>query len=429
MVTMPHWPLGLWKKNNNNTLQVMHKIMHLLGNQHLNLPPIIHIAGTNGKGSSVAFLKAIFEKAKYKVQTYTSPNLIFFNERIYANGDYISDDELYILAERVRIICDENNIQPSFFEATTAIAFLFFAQIKSDVLIIETGMGGRLDATNIIQSNIASIITPISMDHMEYLGANILAIANEKSGILKENSGGIVISYQEPEVYELLFQKCDLLSINPIGFGYDFGISKNENDDFCNYIDHKNLISLQNISLRGDHQLINTASCIAAIKQTKIDKLYNITDSHIIEGLSSAKWAGRIEKVNNKSITMLKNSTTNFWLDGAHNEAGALALSSWIKDNFKEPFFLILGMTKNRDVASFIKYFEDIVDKIFAVNIKSEPSSYRSEYLVKALQSNLLNVEDGNTLEDALEEIIALKPKHVIITGSLFLISDFYKLN
>ncbi|MBP7189774.1 MAG: bifunctional folylpolyglutamate synthase/dihydrofolate synthase, partial [Rickettsiaceae bacterium] len=184
MVYMPHWPTAPLKPSESGLENVI-KLLNALANPHLNLPPTIHIAGTNGKGSTAAYFRAIFESAGYKVHCYTSPHLIDFNERIVLASDMISNDYLFDICERTRIKAEELSIQPKIFEGTTVAAFLAFAEVKADVLILETGMGGRLDPTNVVPAPALTVLTPVSFDHMEYLGPTLPIIAAEKGGIIR----------------------------------------------------------------------------------------------------------------------------------------------------------------------------------------------------------------------------------------------------
>ncbi len=188
MVSLPDWPkISLWKKPRRTNLDAMLHILEQLDNPHQKLPPVIHVAGTNGKGSTIAMLASIFQKAGYKTDCYTSPHMLEFNERININGRPVSDAHLDDILTRTRLACKKIGIEPSFFEGTTAAAFLAFSESKSDILLLETGLGGRLDCTNVIEKPLATIITSISKDHTEVLGDNILQIASEKAGIIKKD--------------------------------------------------------------------------------------------------------------------------------------------------------------------------------------------------------------------------------------------------
>jgi dihydrofolate synthase/folylpolyglutamate synthase len=423
---MPHWPVGNWNHKAKYTLEYPLKLSAALGNPHLKLPPTIHVAGTNGKGSSIAMLKAIFEAAGYRVHTYASPHLVDFNERIILAGEKISDDYLYQIMERTRqaaIIIGED--PQFFFEGITIAAFLAFSEIEADILLLETGVGGRLDATNIIINPLLSLITPISYDHMNLLGNTLSLIAAEKSGIIKPHCP-CVIAPQADRVYEVLLGKCDELNSSSFCYEYDFGIEKLENG-FIYF--SKNLeYEFPKISLQGDHQLINAGCVVAAI--TLINEKYNINIDQIIKGLQNTKWPCRIQKINPKKYSKFVSSNISIWLDGAHNDAGAMVLANWIKDNLKEPVYLILGMTKNRDVEKFCSFFTGLIESGYTVRVLSEVSSYNAENLQIQAQKSGINFLATDSLQDALDSInkLNIQSANIIITGSLYLTADFLKL-
>lgn len=423
---MPHWPPVPWNKNVKYDLENMTKLLKALGNPHLNLPSTIHIAGTNGKGSSVALLSAIFTAANYKVHTYTSPHLVEFNERIVLRGEKIFDDYLYEICERTRQAAESINLEPRFFEGITAAAFLAFSEVKADILILETGLGGRLDATNIIKEPILTLITPISYDHMEHLGYTLLAIAAEKAGIIKPKVP-CVISSQVDEVYPVFFDQCQQLLSPAFAYGYDFGITKTANG-FTYSSKHHN-IDLPPPALLGDHQLINAASVIAAIGL--LNQRFNINISQITTGLKTVKWPARIQKIDYLKYANLTGNHISIWLDGAHNSNGAQVLASWAKDNLKEPIYLILGITKNRNIEDFCYHFQHIATAGYAVKVLSEPSSYSAETLAERAGATGINFTAAESLEEAIRQIGTLsnKPANIIICGSLFLAADFLSIN
>lgn len=426
MVSMPHWPVPIWHKAEYN-LQNILRVLDFLYSPHLSLPPVIHIAGTNGKGSSAAYLRAIFEYAGYKVHCYTSPHLLEFNERIVLRSEKISDSYLFEICEHARIATSKANIDLRFFEGVTAAAFLAFSETPADVLILETGMGGRLDCTNIVPNPILTIITDISYDHMEYLGPTIDIIASEKAGIIKHKTP-CAISNQAEEVFDVLFSKCDELEARSIAFGYDFGITKKINgfnilgigcDDF----------TFNFPNLEGNHQIMNAATVIAGLaalnsnnKESHLinNDIFNISLNTVNKSLTNTKWPGRIQKI---TTTKYKNE---IWADGAHNSSGVLVLSEWAKENLSN-FSIILGMTKNRNVHDFLMPFKNLVSKVFCVQVMSEPSSYTSEKLAKLADTPGINVIACDSIDHALLEAEKLKLP-TLVTGSLFLVADVFKL-
>jgi dihydrofolate synthase/folylpolyglutamate synthase len=419
---MPHWPIPPWQKITKYDLSRVTAILKVLDDPHLKLPPVIHIAGTNGKGSSAAMLKSIFEQAGYKAHVYTSPHLIEFNERIVLQGEKISDEYLYEICERTRMACDKIGLDPSFFEGTTAAAFLAFAETPADIVILETGLGGRLDATNVVPSPIATLIAPISFDHMEYLGSDLKTIAGEKAGIIKRGVP-CVISAQVEEVYQVFFVICNKIEAPAFCYEYDFGVKKTEQGFL--YLSQNLSAEFSNPSLKGDHQIINAASVIALI--SLINDRFKINNEAINRGLQKASWPGRIELVVSSKAKDSVSDNIRIWLDGAHNSGGAQVLSDWIREELvDEDVYLILGMTKNRNVEQFSSYFQKLIKKGFGVRVLSEPSSYSAEEV--ASRAGQL-FEPADSMEDAIREISKIvdpsKRSNIIICGSLFLIADF----
>ena len=420
MVHMPHWPLPFYNSERKYDLERIALILEKLGNPQDKLPPTIHIAGTNGKGSTLAFLEAIFKKAGYKAHKYTSPHLLNFNERIVINNQMIDNDQLYYYTERVRVICEEHNIDPTFFEGVTAVAFLAFSEIESDILLLETGLGGRIDPTNIVTNKILNIIGSISYDHTEYLGNSLKLIAGEKAGIITKNTP-CVISNQTKEVYEVLFDFCARKNLDPFSCSYDFSIEKTQNG--FKYLEKDIELNLPNPSLAGDHQILNASTAIAGIMRIK--DLYNISEQHIIDGITSTKWRSRLEKIS--SGILYKNyPNADIWIDGAHNPDGARILRNWLEDNYLDrDIFLIIGLTKGRNVKDFIKPFENIAKNIYGILVRSEPSAYSSSEL-KEKSDDI--IEEADDIKDACNKISTKSKKPLIlITGSLYLLGDMQK--
>lgn len=414
---MPHWPIKFNQHPHRIDLSPMQKLLQHLGDPHKKLPPVIHVAGTNGKGSSSALLESIFKKAGYKVHLYTSPHIREFNERIKIAGNRIEDDYLFDILEKIRAIYEKENLDNSFFEITSAAAFLAFAENEADITILETGLGGRLDATNVIENPLATIITPISLEHTEYLGPNTRIIAGEKAGIIKPNSP-CIISAQEDIVFDVLLSKCEEMNAPSIAFSYDFMIEKLE-DEFT--LEGQNFTK-QNFpfpNLLGDHQILNAGVIIAGILSGAF-KGFNITKEHIISGIKNINWPARMEKIKIKGKEII--------LDGAHNESGTNALANWMRSNFTDGgISVILGTTNNRNVEALTRPFVGLVDNIFTIQVKSEASAYMPEKLAELMIPLGINAHPCDDLEEAIERALEAS-KHVVVTGSLFLAADVYKL-
>lgn len=425
---MPSWPkIPLWPKQISNEEKIANTLAILdeLDNPHHKLPPTIHVAGTNGKGSTVAMLRAVFMAAGLKVDIYTSPHLIEFNERIQLNGKNISDEYILSLLDQVKYACDKLSIEPGLFQATTIAAFLAFSENKSDIVILETGLGGLYDTTNIISHPIATIITPISYDHMEHLGNTLESITYNKAGIIKPNCPAI-ISAQTDIAHKILAKRCRELQSPAAFYEYDFGIKIH--DTSFSYVSSNHKIDLPLPNLPGHHQLVNAATVIATILM--LNQKFNVTQDHIVKGLTNIKWPGRIEKVD--SLLMQSGIKANIYLDGAHNVAGAKSLSLWIQDKLKGPVYLIVGMTRGRDIEAFCSEFSNITEEIRCVTVLSEPSAYNATTMVDKLQSAGIKSIASKSLEDAIKSITSNHHDcdiNIIITGSLFLIGDFKRSN
>jgi len=424
MVSLPHWPNSPISNVTKYDLSRIESLLELLSSPHLRLPPVIHIAGTNGKGSTAAFLKSIFESANKKVHRYTSPHLVEFNERIVVSSEKISDGYLYELCERVRLVSEANALEPTLFEATTAAAFLAFAENPADVVILEVGIGGLLDSTNVIPHPLISIITPISFDHMNILGETMKEIAAQKAGIIKPGMP-CVISAQTDEALDVLLAKCQKVSSPAIAYGYDFGVEKT--DDGFNFLSKAVNFKLPTPSLIGDHQIINGATVVAALSLGQ--KVFNFSQEEFSKGLQNVYWPARIQKISPAKYAHIISDEIQIWVDGAHNEHGAKVLASWLKEELRQDVALVFGLTKNRDVAKILYYFKDVCSNIFTVPVVSEPLSYCAQSLSDIAQKAGIITIPCLSLEDALTKIGKDLPKHnILIAGSLFLAADFFKL-
>ena len=423
---MPHWPIPYGEPEIDENLQRMKSLLAAIGNPQNNLPKIIHIAGTNGKGSVAAFIKTILSSANFKVHSYTSPHISRFNERINLNGKEIDDGFLYEVIEKVRINCPDN-LRPTFFEATTAAAFLAFSQVPADFIIVECGMGGMLDATNVFDDIELAVITPISPDHMEFLGNDIGEIAAHKAYIMKKNRKTI-IGPQAKEALAIL--KLYAVQIDSPVFCYE------ENYDFDGdghnlvYID----IASQNLnyyalpSLQGAHQISNASIAIAAVKNLSESI---ISDEIISDAISKTIWPGRLELITSGKLVDILGTDSELWIDGAHNIGGAFAMSIWMKEMPDDKSnILIVGKTAKKDQKPFLRQFKNIADKVFAVKVEGEPKSEEAQIVTNAAIEVGLNCEKAEDLLDAISKISLISgKKRVLICGSLYLQNDLKKYN
>lgn len=426
MVWLPHWP-RVGEVIIKEGLTRISKMLDALGNPERTMPPVMHFAGTNGKGSTIAFVHSILESAGLKVHVYTSPHLLRYNERIRLCGQEIEDGYLKSLLEECRIISEKNNIDVSFFEGTTAAAFLAFSRTRADIVLLETGLGGRLDATNIISNPLLSVITPISLDHMAILGDDVKKIAYEKACIIKRNIP-CVVSIQTPEVHNVIEKYAAKQNSSLFRYEYDFGC-KIQRDGFIYQSDDMEL-ELGKPSLPGYHQFINASTAIAAIGCLSSIK---ITPENIKRGVSKASWKGRLQRIEQGALAKTIPKDWQLWVDGAHNEGGAFALSSWLKEQDNEYVnVVVLGMTKNRDIEKFIRYFKGSLDCVIGVPVYSEPMSYSGSVVARAVQELGIKAFESKDVKESIQFLVKKYAKskvRILITGSLFLVSDFFVAN
>ncbi len=319
-------------------------LLNRLGHPQRHIPPVFHVAGTNGKGSTIAIIQSLLHHMGYRTHRYISPHLMNINERIMVKDQYVDDESLH---EALSIVDCYAPSGTTFFEKITAAAFILFHEIPADFVLLETGLGGRLDATNVIDRPLCSIITPISLDHQDYLGATLSLIAREKKGILKPH-GLSVIAKQQDDIMHM-FHECDMV------YGRDF---------YCDppMTRMKGLpdpIDQRHLSLKGVHQHINTSTALAALHVTGLLPNQTIID----QSLSDVYWPGRLQMING-------------WLiDGAHNMAGFEVLQQFLKDSDKIPFPVIFAMKKDKDLSclSLIKnyihtlYFVELGDDFYKI--------------------------------------------------------------
>ena len=374
-------------------------LMKKFNNPQNTLRNVIHIAGTNGKGSTASFLKEILENHKLTVNLYTSPHLINFNERIRIKNKLISGEKLIKILEEVET---KNENKPiTFFEITTAAAIIAFNKYPSDVNIIETGLGGRLDATNIIENKKLTIITKIGFDHIEFLGKKIEDIAREKAGIFRKNTPVIIAKQKNKKARKTLLEcatklKTEIIDIDNISLNTTLGLS-------------------------GDHQYENASTAYTAAKI--ILPLLSLSKTKL--ALKQTTWPGRVHQIEHgKIINYRKNITI---LDGAHNEDSAYVLDKYLNKKSLGKWNLIIGMLRNRDVKDFVNIFKNHINKVFAITIPDIESSYSPDQIIVKLKESGLQVLPAKDLENALQ--IADKEVPLLITGSLYLAGYTLRFN
>lgn len=384
---------------------------------------VVHVAGTNGKGSTCAAISSILQSAGYQVGLYTSPHLIRLNERFKINGEEIPDQELEGLAAQLHEILEvwdrhTNLERPTQFELYTALAFLYFVSKSVDLAVVEVGLGGRLDATNLVNPLI-SVLTPINYDHTERLGTSVEEIAREKAGIIKK-SGRVVLAPQQEQAAAVITGVCQSLQAEVCWVGKDVTYRKKTALSGQNCFDYQgkniNCFDLC-FSLLGEHQIINAAVALTVI-DFLIDLGYQITSQSVREGLLRTKWPGRIEVMNKNPLVIF---------DGAHNPHGALALARAIKNNFQyEKLIIVLGVLADKDIKGILRHLMPIADQL----IITKPSNERAvePENVKILADHIftgsifLETKINKALETALSQ--ADRKDLICVTGSLYLLGE-----
>ena len=396
------------------SLERMHRLLAAMGNPHKRLPPVIHVAGTNGKGSLIAYLSAIFEEAWLRYHRYTSPHLVWFRERIILANKEIENSELETLFRHISPLLMQH--QATFFEAATAAAFLAFADKQADILLLETGMGGRLDATNVVEKPALTAITPIAIDHLEYLGKTIEKIAGEKAGIIKKNVP-LVVGRQCAEVLAVL-EKQAASKNAPI-----FRLGKEWDSANHAYISGGYSLPLSP-SLAGEYQYDNAATAVACIKNLP---RFAVGDEQIQRGISKAIWQGRLQHLTTHKYNQFLPANTELWLDGGHNPQGGEMLGNWLAEQAKnQDIYLICGMMKGKDSKEFLRYLAPHSKYLAAIQIPREKDANTPENIAVAARAVGMEADSASSIDEALQKITnriktSAKPALVCICGSLYL--------
>lgn len=400
------------------------RLLGKLDDPHKKLPPVVHIAGTNGKGSVAAYIRAILEASHYRVHTYISPHLVRFHERIcLASPDGrskpIAEDALVDVLTRAQAVNDGDDITQ--FEITTAAALLAFSETPADVLLLEVGLGGRLDATNVVAKPALSVITTISMDHADKLGDSLEQIAGEKAGIIKQ-SVPVVVSHQEDGPLAVIDQVANEVGAPVLAWGRDFEAF--EQRGRLIFQSQNRLLDLPMPALTGRHQVINAGTAIASALQLKT---FEIDDRAIEQGMKTVNWPARMQRLDGGPLVSRISSGTELWLDGGHNAAAGQVLAQTMADldeRSAKPVHLVTGMLALKDAKAFLAPFKGIARHVMTVPIPgSHEGSHAPDILVKAARDVGLRAETSTTVEAALARLEHQfpGPKRILICGSLYL--------
>jgi dihydrofolate synthase/folylpolyglutamate synthase len=404
-------------------LERMHRLLERLDHPERKLPPVIHVAGTNGKGSTIAYLRAILEAANLRVHVYTSPSLVRVNECFRlgrpGGGVLVGDDELRSALEH----CERANAGApiTIFEIETAAAFLLFAQHPADAVLLEVGLGGRLDATNVIDAPLATVIAPVSMDHTEYLGDTLMKIAREKAGIIKRGVP-VICAEQPPEAMAVIEQGAKRMHapLHSAGEGWHVNVERGR----LVYQDDRGLMDLAAPKLFGRHQFDNAGLAIATLRT---QNTFRIEPAAFEAGIVNAEWPARMQRLASGTLVEQAPQGSELWLDGGHNAEGgrvAAAALGDLEERVSRPLVVIAGMMANKDAGGFLANFAGLTRHIVAVQIPDREGTMPPDRLADAARALGMRVESAASVEAALRSLARLSyevPPRILITGSLYL--------
>jgi dihydrofolate synthase/folylpolyglutamate synthase len=401
-------------------LERIERLLEQMGSPHKKLPPIVHVAGTNGKGSLVAYLRAMSEAAGYRVHVYTSPHLVKFNERIRVAGRLIDDHTL----DEILTECEEVNAgQPiTFFEITTVAAFLAFSRIPADLAILEVGMGGRRDTTNVVDSML-SAITPVGYDHTGFLGDKLEGIAAEKAGILKR-AAPAVIGRQRDVGLQVIEAEAAKLAVPLFRMGREWQVTTTAAG--FRYESDLLTLDLPAPALVGAHQIDNAATAVACIERLRAAK-FSIDDVAVEKGLASVEWPARLQKLTRGPLVEALPPGCELWLDGGHNEDCGIALAGmaaeWAKEPAPLPLYLVFGMLTTKDASGFLRPLARHARAARAVPFPEGHSAYTPAEACEKADEVGLDCLPVNDIGAALEDLLATQPApmRILICGSLYL--------
>ena len=410
---------ALYPKSIDLSLDRVRRLLADLGSPQDRLPPVIHVAGTNGKGSTVATMRAILEAAGYRVHVYTSPHLVRFNERIRLAGRLIEDPPLAALLAEVERVNAGRPI--TFFEVTTAAALLAFARTPAEIVLLETGLGGRLDATNLVARPAACALTPVSIDHVDFLGDTVEKIAGEKAGILKP---GVIaaIGPQPPEAQRVFERAAETVGATLFRHGRDWIAVPTAEGGF-RYAGRRTLPLLPPPSLPGIHQIDNAGLAIAVLEN--LDG-FAIDEEHIRAGLAAVEWPARLQRLTRGPLVGLLPAGIELFLDGGHNESAGAVLAEWAH-GARGPVDLVFGMRANKAADRFFAHVAPRVRRLRAVAIDGDPLSLPPDAVAGLARAAGIDAAPARSVDAAVADLAAAHqggpppPARILICGSLYL--------
>lgn len=400
------------------TLDRVWRLLAALDNPQDKLPPVIHIAGTNGKGSTQAMIRAGLEDGGATVHAYTSPHLARFHERIRLAGTLITEDALTEVLDRCYTANGTDAI--TYFEITTAAGLLAFAETPADYTLLEVGLGGRLDATNVIPAPRLTIITPVDLDHQAFLGDTLAEIAGEKSGIIKRGVP-CVVGPQHDESMAVIEAKAARLGAPLLAYGQHWHVS--EERGRLVYQDETGLLDLPLPALPGPHQIMNAGAAIAALRAL------GQKEAACEAAITKPYWPARMEKLTAGALVD-RAKPAELWLDGGHNPAAGRALAETLKAQSPRPTHLICGMLNTKDIKGFLAPLAKVAETLAAVSIPGETNTIPAAQTAQIAQDVGLPASAAESVEDAIDGIIATHPNaRILICGSLYLAGHVMRTN
>ena len=395
------------------SLDRMRALCAALGDPQDKLPPVVHVAGTNGKGSTVALIRAIAEAAGLRVHAYTSPHLVRFNERIRLAGTLIGDDQLNAVLDRIEAVSGEATV----FESTTAAALLAMSETPADLAIIEVGLGGSLDATNVIDRPLLSVITPVDLDHAEFLGDKIDGVAAEKAGILKAGARG-VIARQSEAVMAVIERRAAEVGSPLTVMGVDFDAWAERGG--LVYQDQERFLDLPAPALSGPHQFDNAGVAVAAALEL------DLPEAAIAEGLKAVRWPARMQRLTaGPYAEKAQGFDAELWLDGGHNPHAGRAMARTLAERqarAPRPLALIVAMLANKDAGGFFEALKGIDAQVFTVGFDGAAADPAA--LAAVARGRGFGAMAAGSVDEALDRALALGAGRVVICGSLYLAGE-----
>jgi dihydrofolate synthase/folylpolyglutamate synthase len=410
----------LFPKSMELSLDRLRALLAALDHPERRLPPVIHVAGTNGKGSTVAMLRAIHEAADRRVHAYITPHLVRFSERITLANREIEDPAFAAILEECETANQGRPI--TLFEITTAAGLLAFARAPADLLLLEVGLGGRLDATNVIDKPALSIITPISMDHQRYLGDTIAKIASEKSGVLKPEVPAVV-ARQDPAALEVIQDRADAIGAALAIEGRDWSVEPSR--DGLVFRTDSMTRRLPRPALPGAHQIGNAGAVLAAVEI--LQSLFPTSQAALATGMTRVRWPARLQRLKHGPLLDELGPDDELWLDGGHNIGAAKVVADMVREwrdaRPDRAVHLIYGTLDVRDPNEFLRVFRGLVGEVQGVAIPDQPSTISAEGIAEAGRQAGLDTSASPSVEEALKSVLATetRPCTVLICGSLYL--------